>query len=95
MVSPVFNVSSPQKLFNQMQEPLIRDALFQDAQEDFMVQAVEAGFDVPLDPPSRPGHFLDLLQGRVTTPSRSKAVRVVGECRFVDGLKDKLHYGLK
>ena len=85
MVPPVFDVSSFQKLIDQVEKPLVTNTPLEYAQQDFRIQVVEKPFDIALHLPPRPCHLrLDLFQSGMATSFWSKSVGVSRERRLVD-----------
>ena len=78
-----------------MQKPFVGDALSQDVQQGAVIEMIEETFDVTLDPPSCPGHFLNPLQGGMTTSPWAEAMRGIRKRRFIDGFEDELYHSLK
>src|SRR5260370_27819885 len=90
MPPPVLQVTRPEHVPDQPQEPAIVDLLRQDREHDLMVKRPEAVRYVTLDEPVRSlpdlGH---LAQRGVAAPARPEALGAAGELRLVIRLKQQ------
>ena len=53
-ITPVFQISRPEKFADQSNEPAIVDLLAEDRQHDLVIDVVEEPLDIPLDEPPGP-----------------------------------------